>query len=92
MNAKHAESNRVFRDLPVAGFSTAPARRSSLHDDCREQPDLIDALLRAFLVLCMIVTLVICAWHIGDWQNTRYTARQPSLAVKSCPVDRPHVL
>lgn len=87
MSANHSSSNLIFRDRPLSKIDAVSPAYPALHTACQESSDRLDALLRASLVLCMLIALLICGWHVSAWQNAGANAAQPAVAAGAFCVD-----
>ena len=86
MNSKHPESrNELFTN-----FNTSIHSHSGLRDALRDQPDYWTALMSAFLVACLLSALAMCSWQVEDWQNTRTTTTQSTVANQGFCVNGQH--
>ena len=91
MNANYSNADLIFRDQPLANFNPTFARRSSLNEACREPSDVLDASLRAVLILCMVVALLVGGWHVStSHTNTIDTPAQSMVAAQGFSVNGQH--
>lgn len=90
MNANNPSSNLIFRDQPLPKTDAVSTAYPSLRAACQEPSDRLDALLRASLVLCMLIALLICGWHVNAWQKAGANVAQPTVAAGAFCVDGKH--
>lgn len=69
-----ANSNRLFVDRPLDHRAVAGNMLPSLWTLCKDDTDYTDAVLRTFLVLCLIASLVLGGLKISGAPTVRESA------------------
>ena len=86
MKTTSSKSSRLFQDRPLPETVLPNRRFATLNLRGLDQTDHVDAAMRAFLVLSLLCSMLVCGWQ-GAVPATGATAQinAPSVGVEAAP-------